>query len=123
MKFLFSIFLTLTLLLNSFSTIIICVTFKINQNEIAKTLCVLRKQKNNSCNGNCVLRAELKKQAQNEKKHENILKEKVETVYTISSISYNFTPITLLEINKNISSYYASKPISVSFAIFHPPTA
>lgn len=92
-----------------------------NQTEIAKTLCVLREQKNNTCNGNCVLRAELKKQAENEQKHSALLKEKVETIYTITTTEYDFTPINFFKINKVINSYYPSKPNSVSFGIFHPP--
>jgi hypothetical protein len=83
---------------------------------------VLREQKNNTCNGHCVLRAELKKQAENEQNHSNILKEKVESIYTITEIEYNLTPIICLEINKKVNFYHHSKPNSVSFAIFHPPT-
>jgi hypothetical protein len=109
-------------LLNSFSNVIVFVTFKINQNQIAKTLCVLREQKNNTCNGNCVLQAELKKQAENEKKQTTILKEKIEIIYTITEIEYNLTPITITEIDKDVNCHYNSKPNSVSFTIFHPPT-
>ncbi|SNA67264.1 conserved hypothetical protein [Flavobacterium psychrophilum] len=122
LNFLFSIFLTFTLLLNSFSNIVIYVNFKINQNEIAKTLCVLRKQKNNTCNGHCVLRAELKKQANNEKKYENTLKEKTESIYTIASTEYQLNPILFAEFDKVVIFEYNSKPNSVSFSIFQPPT-
>lgn len=123
MKFLFSIFLTATLLLNSFSNAILYVTFKINQNEIAKTLCVLREQKNNSCNGNCVLRAELKKQAESEQKHSTLVKEKIESIYTITPIECSFTPIAFKEINQVVYFHCNSKPNSVSFTVFHPPIA
>ena len=123
MKLLFSIFLTLTLLLNSFSNIIVYVTFKINQKEIAKTLCILRERKINTCNGNCVLRAELKKQAEKEDKQQNILKEKVESIYTITQNEYNFETINFIEIKKQYNFYKSAKPKSVSFITFHPPTA
>lgn len=122
LKFLFSLFLTTTLMLNLFSNMIVYVTFKMNQNEIAKTLCVLREQKNNTCNGNCVLRAELKKQTENEQKHSTLLKEKTESIYTITTTEYDFTPINFAKINRVINSHYNSKPNSVSFPIFHPPT-
>lgn len=84
---------------------------------------MLREQKNNTCNGNCVLRAELKKQAENEQNHENTLKQKVESIYTITQIEYNFASIAFSETNKKVNFYHQTKPNSVSFAIFHPPTA
>jgi hypothetical protein len=110
-------------LLNSFSSILVYVTFKINQNEIAKTICVMRKAKNNTCQGHCALKAQLKKQAESEQKHENTLKEKVESIYTITEIEYNLTLISFTEINKKVNFNHHSKPNSVSFTIFHPPTA
>jgi hypothetical protein len=122
LKLLFSIFLSITILLSSFSNAIVYVTFKINQTEIAKTLCVLRAKKDNTCNGNCVLRAELKKQAENEKKHDSLLKEKSEIVYTNSVIDYDFST-NMLEANpKTVNCYLSSKPKSRVFEVFHPPT-
>ncbi|OYX85215.1 MAG: hypothetical protein B7Y83_05450 [Flavobacteriales bacterium 32-34-25] len=98
--------------------------FKINQNEIAKTLCVLREQRNNTCNGNCVLRAELKKQAEKEEKHTILLKEKIEILYTITKIEHiplSFNEITAIT---KISSFCKiAKPNSICFNIFHPPIA
>lgn len=98
------------------------VTFKINQTEIAKTLCVLRAKKDNTCNGNCVLRAELKKQAENEKKHNSLIKEKSEIVYTNSNIDYDFSTYSNLEASKISTCYLSSKPKSKVFTVFHPPS-
>ncbi len=114
--------MTLTLLLNSFSNIIVYVSFKINQKEIAKTLCILRERKINNCNGNCVLRAELKKQAEKEDKQQNLLKEKNESVYTVTLNDFKFSTVTYKEINKVAVHYNSAKPNSVSFIHFHPPT-
>jgi hypothetical protein len=122
LKFLVSLFLTITVLLNSFSNCLVYITFKINQDKIAKTLCVLRAQKNNTCNGNCVLRAELKKQAESEKKQTTSLKEKIEIVYTTIATEYNFSPIITPEIAKPENFYWLAKPKSIVFAVFHPPT-
>ncbi|WP_167309807.1 hypothetical protein [Flavobacterium psychrophilum] len=83
---------------------------------------MLRKQKNNTCNGHCVFRAELKKQANNEKKYENTLKEKTESIYTIASTEYQLNPILFAEFDKVVIFEYNSKPNSVSFSIFHPQT-
>jgi hypothetical protein len=96
-------------------------TFKVNQEEIAKTLCVLRAQKFNTCNGRCVLEKELKKVAEKEKQESSILKEKQEIVYTQTASEYNFTPITSIEKTKMTVSHYCEKPKSVAFSIFHPP--
>jgi hypothetical protein len=98
-------------------------TFKINQDEIAKTLCVLREQKNNTCNGNCVLKAELKKQAENEQKHSTLLKEKIESIYTITEIQYNFTVVKIAETKPIPSFCTIAKTKSILFTIFRPPIA
>ncbi len=115
--------LVFSILLNLCSNNILYITFKINQNEIVKTICVMRKAKSNTCQGHCALKAALKKQAENEKNHENTLKDKVESSYTVSEIDYTITPILLFNTTKKNYFHHHSKPKSVSFAIFHPPTA
>ncbi|WP_291287834.1 hypothetical protein [Flavobacterium sp.] len=123
LKLLLSISLTIILFLNLFSSVLVYTIFKINQNEIAKTLCVLREQKNNTCNGNCVLKAELKKQAENEQKHSTILKEKIEILYTITEIEYNFSFIKIEETTKISSFCKIAKTKPILFSVFHPPIA
>jgi hypothetical protein len=102
--------------------VIIYCTFKINQKEIAKTLCILRAQKNNTCKGNCVLKSELKKDAENEKKHATLLKEKLEIIYTLSALEHSFSTHLYTQYDKIINSHYSGKPISIAFPFFHPPT-
>ncbi|WP_281638182.1 hypothetical protein [Flavobacterium marginilacus] len=97
--------------------------FKINQDEIAKTLCVLREQKNNTCNGNCVLKAELKKQAEKEEKNTTLLKEKIESIYTITENEYNLPFIKLPSITKISIFCKIAKTKSIFFTIFRPPIA
>jgi hypothetical protein len=123
LKLVFSIFLTLTLFLNLFSSLIMFTVFKINQNEIAKTLCVLKEQKNNMCNGNCVLMAELKKQSENEEKHSALLKEKTESIYTIIEIQYNFAVVNIVEATPIPSFCKIAETKSILFSIFRPPIA
>lgn len=111
-------------MLNSFSNLIVYTAFKINQNEIAKTLCILREQKNNTCNGNCVLKAELKKQAEKEAKNITLLKEKIEILYTITAIEPIQFPFNKLpEITKIASFCKIVKTKPICFSIFHPPIA
>jgi hypothetical protein len=93
-----------------------------NQKEIAKNICVLRKVKNNSCQGHCALKKELKKEAENEKKSGTILKEKAEILCTLSDSKLTIPHLFSIVATKQVWLTYSKKPISVSFAIFHPPT-
>ena len=61
MKQIVTILLATLILLQPFSKICIYVSFKINQDRIAKTLCVQKEIKNNCCKGKCHLEKELKK--------------------------------------------------------------
>ncbi len=122
MKLIFSILLSFTILLSSFSNSIVCFKFKINQIEISKTICELRELKDNSCNGNCVLRAALKKQSENEKKHDSNLKEKSETLYTNTSLEFNLSHFIFTANSKIENCCLSAKPNSEIFAVFHPPT-
>ncbi len=109
------------LLCSSFSSAIVYLNFKVNQAEIAATLCVKKEIKDNTCKGKCYLAKQLKKAAEQEKKESQLLKEKQEIVYTFSTTEYvveSFGNITL----KRLPLFdYSDKPISVSNAIFHPP--
>ena len=109
------------LLLPSFSNGIIYLTFKANQNQIAKTLCIKKEVKNNTCNGKCYLAKQLKKAAEKEKEPSSRLAEKQELVYTHTTLEYNFTPINTIEKTRMLVSHYCEKPKSVSVSIFHPP--
>ena len=64
--------------------------FKINQEEIAQTICVQRKLVLNTCNGRCELQKSMKKFEDNEKRMQNNLKEKLELVYIQNTIENNF---------------------------------
>jgi hypothetical protein len=61
LKQIVTILLATLILLQPFSKICIYVSFKINQDRIAKTLCVQKEIKNNCCKGKCHLEKELKK--------------------------------------------------------------
>jgi plasmid maintenance system antidote protein VapI len=109
-------------LLPSFGNIIVYTKFKINQDEIAKTICIQRKVANNSCNGRCELRKTLKKFADNEKEMQNNLKEKVELVY-IQNTMEQATSITLSTFSAQKNYFlFDKKPISVVLSNFRPPT-
>lgn len=121
MKLLYSIIISTLLLLPSFGNVVIYLTFKINQDEISKTLCIKKEVKNNSCNGKCYLAKQLKKAAEKEKQESSNVKEKQELVYTQTASNYNFTPIITIEKTRMMVSRYCEKSKSVAVSIFHPP--
>ncbi|WP_417871028.1 hypothetical protein [Winogradskyella sp.] len=60
----FAIILTIVLLFNNIKTVVIVADFVINQDIIAKTLCI-QKDDQKGCNGKCQLRKELKESNSN----------------------------------------------------------
>jgi hypothetical protein len=103
-------------------SIFVYASFKLNQQEIARTICVQRKQIFNSCNGRCELQKSLKKYSDNEKQMQDTLKEKLEIVYICNSqVNFNFIPP--VEFHKNVFAFLSSKTIGISSTTFRPPAA
>ena len=123
LKSLFSILLAVLLLLPSFGSFFAYSSFKLNQDEIAKTICIQRKMVNNSCNGRCELQKSLKKYEDNEKKMQNNLDSKVDFVFIQNTVvANNFKLIEFLFINKPTFFVLEKKAISVSLSSFRPPS-
>lgn len=110
------------LLVPSFGSFFVYTSFKLNQEEISKTICVQRKLVFNTCNGRCELQKSLKKYADNEKRMQNNLKEKVEVLYIQTSILNNFKLAGLIESKAKIFASSDKKPIAIANSIFHPPS-
>lgn len=110
------------LLVPSFGSFFVYTSFKLNQEEISKTICVQRKMVFNSCNGRCELQKSLKKYSDNEKRMQNNLKEKAEVVYIQSTATANFKLVTPIESPAKLFALFDAKPISVSNSTFHPPS-
>ena len=81
------------------SSLVVCIDFEINKEEIIENLCLQRNMKNNTCNGQCYLSKQLQKAAEKDKKESNLLKEKLEIVYTITEMV--FKPAVTFSILKN----------------------
>ncbi|MFB3387800.1 hypothetical protein [Flavobacterium sp. LAR06] len=122
MKRILIVFLSCMLLLPSFGSFFVYTSFKLNQEEISKTICVQRKMVFNSCNGRCELQKSLKKYADNEKRMQNNLKEKAEVVYIQNTATANFKLVTPIESKAKVFASFDEKPISVSNSTFHPPS-
>ncbi|WP_428229842.1 hypothetical protein [Flavobacterium sp.] len=116
------LFLSFMLLMPSFGSFCVYTTFKLNQEEISKTICIQRKMVFNSCNGRCELQKSLKKYTDNEKKMQDNLKEKAEVIYIQNIAVSHFKLVTTIKSRKAIFAYFDKKPISVSNATFHPPS-
>ena len=100
---------------------VVYVSFKINQNEIAKTICIQREIANNTCNGSCELRKSLKKFEDNERKMNNNLKEKSDLVYIPNNIETTIATPKNIENRLPLFFNFSQKPISVSTTTFRPP--
>lgn len=110
------------LLAPSFGSFFVYTSFKLNQKEISKTICVQRKMVFNSCNGRCDLQKSLKKYTDNEKRMHNNLKEKAEVIYIQNTTTNNLKLVAPIESKAKIFASFDKKPIAVSNTTFHPPT-
>ena len=115
------IILSILILSPSFGSLFVYASFKINQKEIAQTICVQRKLAYNSCNGRCELQKSIKKYSDNERKMQDSLKDKLELVYVQNSAEINFDIITPFESKENTSDLFEKKPVRTSNLTFHPP--
>lgn len=115
--------LVLLIFLQPFSKIWIVVSFKINQDSIAKTLCVKKEVKNNTCQGKCHLKKQLDKADEEEQKQSpTIKKERLEVLYCYYKNPFNFLKYSVTYLSK-LNASYENEFYSSSFAadIFHPP--
>ena len=123
MKSLFSIVLSILLLLPSFGSFFAYSSFKLNQDEIAKTICIQRKMVNNSCNGRCELQKSLKKYDDNEKKMQNNLDNKVDFVFIQNTVTSTYKAIEYSNQFKKPDFYtLEKKPVSIARSSFRPPS-
>lgn len=121
MRLVYAPFISLVILFSAFNNAFVFITFKINQKEIAKNLCVKKEIQNNTCKGQCYLAKQLKKAAEKEQKESQNAKEKQEVIYILPHLSYHAIPIADINKRNRIGYWVKGRPKSVSFAIFHPP--
>lgn len=122
LKTLFSIVLSILLLLPSFGSFFVYTSFKLHQNEIAKTICVQRKLVDNTCNGRCELQKSLKKYDDNERRMQNNLDNKVDLVYIYTAAVPEYKLIKNNLLAKPNFYTLEKKTISVSLPSFRPPS-
>jgi hypothetical protein len=118
-----TIILALLIFLQPFSKIWIVVSFKFNQESIAKTLCVKKEIKNNTCQGKCHLKKQLDKADEEEQKQTPTnTKEKVEVLYYHLQTPFYFFKQTIFYEKQSLGNYNTGFYISSFISdIFRPP--
>jgi predicted MPP superfamily phosphohydrolase len=110
-------------LLQSFSKTWIVLSFKINQEYIAKFLCINRDKPEVMCNGKCILMQRVKAEEEKEKKQiPQKLKEQKEVFYCFGNFDW------LVQLpkdwkNKRKNNFSHQTPFTAAFVkgIFRPP--
>ena len=111
------------LLLPSFGSFFVYTSFKLNQEEISKTICEKKKMVFNSCNGRCELQKSLKKYADNEKRMQNNLDNKVDLVFIQNTVVTNDFKVSPFSYIAKPNFYTPEKkPVSVALSSFRPPS-
>lgn len=121
LKSVFSLSLIFAFTIPFFINIQILVSFKLDQQRIAKELCVNRNKMGSTCNGKCYLMKKLKAAEENSNsKGPNFHKEKVEILFFDQKIISIPTTLFCLEEKKVIHYNEEIKNLSLA-SIFRPP--
>ena len=103
-------------------SVFVYASFKLEQQEIVKTICVQRKMVFNTCNGRCELQKSLKKYEDNEKKMQDSLKGKTELVCILHISDNTFALTAPIEVKADFPDRFDNKPVSVSAENLRPPS-
>lgn len=109
----------LSLLSFQFSELLILASFKINQDYIAKNLCVEKDIEGSTCKGCCQLEKRISEQDEKKKKVPAAVTEKLEINLFVDSNS-SLTTIFTEELSVN-SAYLCNYTFQDKHQIFHPP--
>ena len=123
MKKILVILLTLLVFIQPLSKVWIFVSFKINQDYIAKNLCENRAKPILKCNGKCQLMKKLKQADKDEEKQTpQTNKEKLEVLYCHDQANFNVSQKFDFEVKKQTFFGYKFQDYSsYQSTIFRPP--
>ncbi|MBT8245691.1 MAG: hypothetical protein HKP48_00255 [Winogradskyella sp.] len=115
-------FLTCILLANNINTILIITDFIINQDIIAKTLCI-QKEEQKGCNGKCQLRKELSETNSQDKNQPLQIEQRIELSRFIISTNNMTVERGFVHSKTKHKSYYSQRLKLQLFVsqIEHPP--
>jgi len=122
LKQLITIFLALLVFLQPFTKAWIFVSFKMNQEYIAETLCVQKEIPRNTCHGECQLMKRLKKVEQAEQQQKPpVPKLKIEVLFCHQLIDFQLQTIFSDTKEIFIIFYRRLHPMVSIDDFFHPP--
>ncbi len=107
--------------MQNFSRVIILVNFKINQEYIAKNLCVNKEEPDSCCEGSCQLKKQLEEE---DKKEQAPPVRSLKETQDLQMFCYHKSAIQITKVTSLVSHstpYKFSKFTSPNFSIFHPP--
>lgn len=122
MKFVTVPILILLIMTQIFSNWFVALSFKLNQDYIAKNICENRYRPKLNCKGNCVLMKKLKEEEKKEQDAPANLKLEITSI-VLSSRSFFATaetPVFVLTASSR-SAKNSGKPVDRTADIFHPP--
>jgi len=117
-----ALFLALALLFDSLNTFIIVTDFIINQDIIAKTLCI-QKEEQQGCNGKCHLRKELNKTPEENNKQPFQAQQITElSNFIITTFQNSLDKSVSIKTRKKVTHFFQNlNPRLFVFNITHPP--
>ncbi|HKO82058.1 MAG TPA: hypothetical protein VJU78_16740 [Chitinophagaceae bacterium] len=124
MKFVAVPILILLIMTQVFSKWFVVLSFKLNQDYIAKNICENRYRPKFNCNGNCVLMKKLKQEEKKEQNTPATLKLEITSII-LSSKSFFATaeaPVIVFTASSKLAEN-SGKPVDRTTDIFHPPAA
>lgn len=115
-----TLLLALLIMLNTLAMPLIYLDFKLNQDFIAKVLCINRDKPITTCNGQCYLNRQLKKQQEKEKTPQHQTTKK-QTYETFCLVLFDFRGLTFADISVQFPDYQLSFTSPYLSSFFHPP--
>lgn len=119
MKNLFASILIFSILSFQFSELLVYVSFKINQDYIAKNLCIEKDTENSTCKGCC----QLKKKVSEQQEQKNQFPQNQTEKQNINFCNHSFQYAIILNPHSKVLLLKPQKQYSFSYlhSIFHPP--
>lgn len=125
MKKVIVLFMLLIILVQSTSQLWITISFFINQDYIARVLCINRDKPESGCNGACQLKKQIEKDKENQDQSNIDTKVKEVLVYIPVAIPQVQSAYTFEWTEKTFSNIYFTSylPEGHLHSIFHPPAS
>lgn len=125
MKKVIVLFMLLLILVQSTSQLWITISFFINQDYIARVLCINRDKPESGCNGACQLKKQIEKDKENQEQSNIDIKVKEVLVYIPVVAPQVQSAYTFELTEKTFSSIYFTSylPEGHLHSIFHPPAS